>query len=70
MWWQPCRQHTQFCCIAMLACRYEQICVAVMQPSGKLQVANLGDSGVRIIRNGLIVFASEVRHAASAIMHP
>lgn len=38
-----------------------QICVAVMKPCGKLQVANLGDSGVRLIRDGKIVFASTVR---------
>lgn len=38
-----------------------QICVAVMKPCGKLQVANLGDSGVRLIRDGKILFASTVR---------
>jgi len=34
------------------------VCLAVMKPGGKLEVANLGDSGVRIVRNGQIIFAS------------
>ncbi|KAG1664831.1 hypothetical protein FOA52_007089 [Chlamydomonas sp. UWO 241] len=34
------------------------ICVCVMKPGGKMSVANLGDSGVRLIRDGRIVFAS------------
>jgi hypothetical protein len=29
-----------------------------MKPGGRLEVANLGDSGVRIIRNGMVIFAS------------
>ena len=33
--------------------------VAVLQPEGSLKVANLGDSGVRIIRGGAVVFATE-----------
>lgn len=32
------------------------MCVAVMRPSGKLQIANVGDCGVRIVRSGSIVF--------------
>ena len=32
-----------------------------MKPHGKMQVANLGDSGVRVIRDGKIIFASAVR---------
>jgi len=34
------------------------VCLAVMKQGNKLEVANLGDSGVRIIRDGKIVFAS------------
>mmetsp|Transcript_33569 Transcript_33569/g.99949 ORF Transcript_33569/g.99949 Transcript_33569/m.99949 type:complete len:728 (-) Transcript_33569:879-3062(-) len=34
------------------------ICVCVMKPNGKMHIANLGDSGVRLIRGGRIVFAS------------
>ena len=34
------------------------VCVAVMKPGAKLQVANLGDSGVRVVRDGRVVFAS------------
>ncbi|GAX85130.1 hypothetical protein CEUSTIGMA_g12550.t1 [Chlamydomonas eustigma] len=37
------------------------ICVAVMKPHGKMHVANLGDSGVRVIREGQVVFASEAQ---------
>lgn len=36
----------------------DQVCLALMKPSGKLEVANLGDSGVRVVRNGQIIFAS------------
>lgn len=38
-----------------------QICIAVMKPNSKMQVANLGDSGVRVVRDGRIIFASTVR---------
>ncbi|KAJ9520107.1 hypothetical protein QJQ45_030034 [Haematococcus lacustris] len=34
------------------------VCLAVMKPGGQLEVANLGDSGVRVIRNGQVHFAS------------
>ncbi|KAJ9520280.1 hypothetical protein QJQ45_030254, partial [Haematococcus lacustris] len=34
------------------------VCLAVMKPGGQLEVANLGDSGVRVIRNGQVYFAS------------
>lgn len=34
------------------------VCIAVMKPGGKMQVANLGDSGVRVVRDGRVVFAS------------
>ena len=37
-----------------------QICIAVMKPNSKMQVANLGDSGVRVVRDGRIIFASTV----------
>jgi serine/threonine protein phosphatase PrpC len=42
-----------------------QICVAVMKPNNKLQVANLGDSGVRVVRDGRVVFASAVSTAVN-----
>jgi hypothetical protein len=32
------------------------MCVAMMRPSGVLQIANVGDCGVRIVRRGSIVF--------------
>ena len=31
-----------------------------MKPNSKMQVANLGDSGVRVVRDGRIIFASTV----------
>lgn len=34
------------------------VSLAVLKPEGRLEVANLGDSGVRVVRNGQIVFAS------------
>lgn len=37
------------------------MCVAFVQPDGLLEVANLGDSGVRVIRGTKCVFSTEVR---------
>eukprot|EP00798_Chlamydomonas_sp_ICE-L_P001507 gene1507-32885_t len=34
------------------------ICLAAMKPHGWLEVANVGDSGVRIVRDGKLMFAS------------
>mmetsp|Transcript_51807 Transcript_51807/g.121636 ORF Transcript_51807/g.121636 Transcript_51807/m.121636 type:complete len:410 (+) Transcript_51807:224-1453(+) len=34
------------------------ICLSMLFPSGKLHVLNLGDSGLRVVRNGQVVFAS------------
>lgn len=34
-------------------------CVAVLKPGGLLEVANLGDSGLRVVRQGKVVFATE-----------
>lgn len=36
-------------------------CIATMQDEGTLQVANMGDSGFRLIRDGKIVEASKVQ---------
>lgn len=36
------------------------VCLAVLKPGGLLEVANVGDSGFRIIRGNEMVFASEV----------
>lgn len=36
------------------------ICVGVMRPGGVVEIANLGDSGFRVLRGSEIVFASEV----------
>jgi serine/threonine protein phosphatase PrpC len=35
--------------------------VAALQPGGMLHIANLGDCGVRVVRKGAIVLATEVR---------
>ncbi|KAG1664775.1 hypothetical protein FOA52_013627 [Chlamydomonas sp. UWO 241] len=37
------------------------LCVAVMQPGGRLSIANLGDSGVRLIRDGAVVFRTKAQ---------
>ncbi|KAF5843088.1 phosphatase 2C-like domain-containing protein [Dunaliella salina] len=34
------------------------VCLALMKPEGRLEVVNLGDSGVRVIREGMVAFAS------------
>jgi len=34
------------------------VCLALMKPEGRLEVVNLGDSGVRVIREGVVAFAS------------
>lgn len=39
-------------------------CVAVMHPDGKLRIANVGDSGIRVMRDGKFVFASRVQQHA------
>lgn len=36
------------------------VCVATVRPKGVLQVGNLGDSGIRVFREGHCVYASEV----------
>lgn len=36
------------------------MCVAVVHPEGLLEIANLGDCGVRVIRGTKCVFATEV----------
>ena len=36
------------------------VCLAVLKPGGLLEVANVGDSGFRIIRGNEAVYASEV----------
>ncbi len=35
-------------------------CVGVLHQDGVLRVANLGDSGIKVIRDGEIFFASQV----------
>ena len=36
------------------------ICLGLLRPGGLLEMANVGDSGFRVIRQGETVFASEV----------
>ena len=36
------------------------VCLGLLRPGGLLEVANVGDSGFRVIRDGETVFASEV----------
>lgn len=36
-------------------------CVAVLRPGGVLEVANVGDSGLRVIRNGVFAFQTEAQ---------
>lgn len=40
------------------------ICLALMRPGGVLETANVGDSGVRIIRRGTIVYGSDSQQHA------
>lgn len=35
-------------------------CVGTLHQDGVLRVANLGDSGLRVVRDGEVVFASQV----------
>ena len=37
------------------------ICVGLLRPGGLLEIANVGDSGFRVVRGKETVFASEVR---------
>jgi protein phosphatase PTC7 len=37
------------------------VCLASMEPSGNLTVANLGDSGLVVVRDGRVVFQSEMK---------
>ena len=37
------------------------ICLGVMRPEGLLEMANVGDSGFRVVRGNETVFASEVQ---------
>jgi hypothetical protein len=37
------------------------VCLALMKPHKQLEIANVGDSGVRILRNGRVIFGTEVR---------
>ena len=36
------------------------MCLGIMRPGGVVEIANLGDSGFRVLRGSEIVFASEV----------
>lgn len=36
------------------------VCLALMKPNKQLEIANVGDSGVRILRNGKVIFGTEV----------
>lgn len=43
-------------------------CIAVLRPGGLLEVANLGDSGLRVIRQGRIVFSTEPQVSRRAVL--
>lgn len=43
------------------ACGSSTACVAVMRPNGCLQVANLGDSGLRVFRGTQCIFATKIQ---------
>ena len=51
------RQGEQEGAVILCSCT---VCLAVLKPGGLLEVANVGDSGFRIIRGNEMVFASEV----------
>ena len=36
------------------------MCLGIMRPGGVVEIANLGDSGFRVLRGSVMVFASEV----------
>lgn len=44
-------------------------CVGTLHPDGVLRVANLGDSGLRVVRDGQVVFASQVRLCCALYAH-
>lgn len=46
------------------------ICLGVMRPGGVVEIANVGDSGFRVLRGSEIVFASEVRTVLSVGLAP
>ena len=45
------------------------ICLGLMRPGGLVEIANVGDSGFRILRGSEIVFASEVIALRQACLH-
>lgn len=44
------------------------VCVAVLRPAGSLEIINLGDCGVRVIRAGKCVFQTQVRQPALTVL--
>ena len=46
------------------------ICLGLLRPGGVLEMANVGDSGFRVIRAGQTVFASEVRAPVLSATRP
>eukprot|EP00198_Chlamydomonas_reinhardtii_P008181 XP_001697518.1 predicted protein [Chlamydomonas reinhardtii] len=40
------------------------VCLALMKPNKQLEIANVGDSGVRILRNGKVIFGTEAQQHA------
>lgn len=54
---QDCMAHGQYRARIRGTCT---ACIATMRDEGTLQVANIGDSGFRLIRDGKIVEASKV----------
>lgn len=42
------------------------VCLALMKPGRVVEIANVGDSGVRILRDGKVIFATEVRCRTAA----
>jgi protein phosphatase PTC7 len=48
------------CCIPLLSLHPRHTPVCRLLPESKLEVLNLGDSGMRLIRGGQIVFATDV----------
>ena len=46
------------------------MCLGIMRPGGVVEIANLGDSGFRVLRGSEIVFSSEVSALCQIAPYP